>query len=661
MRTSTYLLALVLLIGIGLSAKAHEGIFFVKTVGNNADIYYMPDSDNPSYLRQLTFHSGIDNHPDVYINPLAPFDTVIVWSSDRDGNFELYMGTLPDLEATATRLTTNTYPDRHPHFSSNGTSIIYTAKYNTEPSIVCPKDQCSIPVSEPCGEFEGIRILSLNTLGIVDLDFRNMPILGGGTWPNLFSTWVGHPSFNADESKLLFSAALDEDGSDWEVYSVDFTAPNTLSNLTQVTLGTVYPENPNPISMSAGAKFMENDSKIIYSSTRTPLGNSQLFVIPAGSVAVPVSPVNQLTWHYGNDYVPEQLEDGDLLFTSDLGPNNICAPPDSGATNDLDIVVMQPDGSGRTNLTNNDLNNEMQLLGDEVSWFCGIKPNLSECTVFPKTWNICWFREVYRMATMPTYQPNFPHRELYPIFFNIVNNYLLQSDPAYHNALGAAMEMYDLPCDHNWQNVSSWWIIPSMFAKWNTNLPANPALDLPPNKSHVNNAPIIFEWTPGQQSETFGMEVDDDPGFASPIIQQSGLNQPQYIGSLPSGLYYWRASATNSSGTVWSTVWYFTADDPAGMMTMDNRAASGLGLTVQPNPFSDRTVLELSLPQATELTLAVYDATGRQVQELLHRTIAAGVHRLNFDAQQLPAGNYFCTLTTAEGQSQSQKLTVLKQ
>ena len=27
---------------------------------------------------------------------------------------------------------------------------------------------------------------------------------------------------------------------------------------------------------------------------------------------------------------------------------------------------------------------EMLLIGDEVSWFCGLSPNLSECTYIPK-------------------------------------------------------------------------------------------------------------------------------------------------------------------------------------------------------------------------------------------------------------------------------------
>jgi Tol biopolymer transport system component len=652
-------LAALLLLLSALATQAHEGIFFVKTVANNADIYYMPDDENPSNVVRLTTHAGIDNHPDVYIMTTPPYDTVVVWSTDRDGNFELYMGTLPDLEATATRLTNNTYPDRHPHFSANGTRIIYTAKYNFEPSTVCPKDECSIPVSAPCGWYEGMRILVLNSLTIYDLDFRNMPITGGGTWPNLFSTWVGHPCFSQDESKLLFSAALDEAGSDWEVYSVDFTSPNILSNLTQITKGSLYPANPNPIPMSAGATFIDNDTKILYSSTRTPLGNSQLFIIPATSVAAPVSPMNQLTWHYGNDYVPEQLEDGTILYTSDLGPNNICPPPDSGATDDLDLWLINPNGTGWQNLTDNDLNNEQQLIGDEVSWFCGVKPNLSECTVFPKAWNVCWFREVKMMAESPTYMPDFPHRNLYPIFYNTVCNYIYQHDPLYYQQLQQALLTYDIPCTHSWLTVPSWWIIPSMFEKWDHNLPASPALVLPPNKSTINNAPILHTWTLLEEAQTYGIEIDDDPSFQTPIVQLSGLLTPQYTGSLPNGLYYWRASATNTYGTTWSTVWYFTVDITIGIETLNTQAAKELKLNLQPNPFSNETTIQIALPQSGEVKLLVFDAQGKSVQTILQQNMPAGIQQIRWNAQHLPAGKYFCKLETA-GNSVTKKIVITR-
>jgi len=565
MRTFTRLIVVVTLTVCCNLSIAQPRMMFVKNVSNNADIYFTPDVNTPGIIRQLTNDSGIDNHPDFHIMTVPPYDTVVVWSSNRTGNFEIYIGMLPDLESPPpTQLTFNNYSDRHPHLSEDGQWIVCTGKYRFEPATVCPKSECSVPVNEPCGWYEGLHIINVSTGTIYELDLRNMAITGGGTWPSTFDTWIGHPSFNESGTKILFSAAVDPGGTSWEVYTVDFLAPNTISNLTRVTQGTDYPSNPNPIQMSAGAHFASGETEIIYSSTRTPLGNSQIFRVAASSVNATVNPLNQLTWNYGNDYVPEELSDGTISMTSDLGPM-MCAPPDTGASMDLDLMRIDPDGGGRTNLTNNDYNDEMLLIGDEVSWFCGIKPNLSECTYYPKYWNICWWKELYRMGTDPDYLPSFPKRNQYTQEWQNIQNYLSYHDPVYLQSIMDAMTLNWSTCEVSWMNVLSWWTIPTHFLKWDPLLPANPALVSPSNGA-VNGAAITpLDWTDVSGATSYGIEIDATPSFTSPAIHLMGLPMSQFEMPLPAGKYYWRASATNGSGTSWSTVNYFTVAPPMAM------------------------------------------------------------------------------------------------
>jgi hypothetical protein len=567
--THVFIALLMLLMNIDLNAQMRA---FVKQVGDNADLYYMPDIDNPADTRRLTFNNAIDNHPTMRIMTTPPFDTVVVWSSNRSGTFELYRGTLPYLELTIVQLTFNGYSDRHPHFSHDGQWLVYTSKYRFEPSVVCPKSECSIPVSEPCGWYEGLHIMNMTTFTIFEIDLRNMPITGGGNWPATFDTWVGHPSFSHMDDRIIFSAALDANGSDWEVYSVAIAFPYTISNLTRHTQGTLYPAGPNPIQMSAGAHYASMDMEIIYSSTRTPLGNSQLFVIPASSVNTQVNPANQLDFHYANDYVPDQLSDGRFFFTSDQGPNPACAPPDTAATDDLDMFLINQDGSGRTNVTDNNLDDEMALIGDEVSWFCGIKPNLSECTVYPKIWNICWFREFFRMGTDPLYMPTFPKRVQYTQAWQNVSSYMMQYHPAYWGQMMQAMLQYVSDCNLSWMEVPSYWILPGIMEKWDSQLPANPALITPPNGiTFAPPAMVPFSWTPIPGATQYGLQISLTPDFLTPIQNIPGLPNPQCVLTLPQGFFYWRASATNPHGTSWSTVNYMNITNaPPPVLTLQN-------------------------------------------------------------------------------------------
>ncbi|MFH1161422.1 MAG: hypothetical protein V1733_10820 [bacterium] len=267
--------------------------------------------------------------------------------------------------------------------------------------------------------------------------------------------------------------------------------------------------------------------------------------------------MNQITWNYGNDYVPEELSDGRISITSDLG-HMTCPPPTEGASTDLDVMLINQDGSGRINLTNNDSNDEMLLIGDEVSWFCGIKPNLSECTYYPKNWNICWWKEFYRMGTDPTYLPTFPKRDQYTQAWQNVTSWFNIHDPQYMASIMSAMTTYWNQCESSWLNVQSWWIVPSIYQKWDPSLPANPALVLPLNGSFSGTPAINFDWTDIPGATSYGIEIDQTPTFTVPLVSQFGLLASQYITTFPSpGTYYWRASATNASGSSWSTVNYF--------------------------------------------------------------------------------------------------------
>lgn len=60
-----------------------------------------------------------------------------------------------------------------------------------------------------------------------------------------------------------------------------------------------------------------------------------------------------------------------------------------------------------------------------------------------------------------------------------------------------------------------------------------------------------------------------------------------------------------------------------------------------PNPFNPSTTISFYLPQPEEVTLSVYDITGRQVTTLIDRPMNAGSHTQTFNASSLSSGMYF--------------------
>lgn len=72
-----------------------------------------------------------------------------------------------------------------------------------------------------------------------------------------------------------------------------------------------------------------------------------------------------------------------------------------------------------------------------------------------------------------------------------------------------------------------------------------------------------------------------------------------------------------------------------------------------PNPFHGQTTLRFALPEATEVTLSVYDVRGRKVATLVEEELPAGTHDITWqgrgrNGQALASGLYFARLDAGE-------------
>jgi hypothetical protein len=80
-------------------------------------------------------------------------------------------------------------------------------------------------------------------------------------------------------------------------------------------------------------------------------------------------------------------------------------------------------------------------------------------------------------------------------------------------------------------------------------------------------------------------------------------------------------------------------------------------LAAGPSPARGRTVISYSLPRVGDMSLVVYDVTGRPVQALASGRRAAGRYTVTWNASGAAAGIYFCTLESG-GRSTSRKIVL---
>lgn len=559
-------------------------VYYVGNGGSwiNWDIYSYDISTGIE--TRLTFNEAIDNHPSV-----SHYDTVqLAFSSTRDGGeFDIYVADVNDIDNTAVRLTfNNDYPDRHPHWHPNGDLIIYTSKDRPVTTEKILATECSEPIiTYETRYYEGINIIDLNDPGtVIPIDITTA--WDHNTYPDIWifgdSTYVGHPSFSHQGNVMVFTAAIDGQGKNWEVYTVGFDPINKgliPNSLVRVTHGPNV--GSNPIKVSGGATFSIDDSEIIFNSSRITGGNSQIFSVPANSNNLVLHETYRRTWHHGNDYVPEPLENGDLIITSDLGDLTICnCDEEPGATDDLDVILLERDDYESRTILGDDDSQQTLLLADEVSWFCGLKPNLSQCTFLPRVMNVesLWL-EMH------------PYELLFP---DLLAGY---GDDYVDNA----MELYDLGGYNMFYYL----------------------LDHEPSM-------LDFIYDDMTQLWTYFPGWDDHEELGNWLNSTAQLRMKKYV--VPSIMY--GVGLGDSCGFV-DTLTGIQEQVAGKYFILEQNA---------PNPFSQNTTIAYELIENGHVQLVVYDVLGKKVATLVDKQQTKGKYSIDFKSGSLKEGIYFYSM-----------------
>ena len=79
-----------------------------------------------------------------------------------------------------------------------------------------------------------------------------------------------------------------------------------------------------------------------------------------------------------------------------------------------------------------------------------------------------------------------------------------------------------------------------------------------------------------------------------------------------------------------------------------------------PNPFNSTTRIAFGLPEAAQISVSLYDISGRLVTELVNGTVNAGNHTLVWDANAAPAGIYMVRMEADNGFKSIRKVMLVK-
>ena len=125
------------------------------------------------------------------------------------------------------------------------------------------------------------------------------------------------------------------------------------------------------------------------------------------------------------------------------------------------------------------------------------------------------------------------------------------------------------------------------------------------------------------------------------------------------------AMSKNNNDNAWQTpsVWSHTYTgryDGNILSTEDDLIATTFALERNyPNPFNPTTTIQYSLGLAGPTKLMIYDVLGRELVKLVDEYRPAGVHKVTWNASNMPSGVYFYRLESANF-ARTQKMILMK-
>ena len=174
-----------------------------------------------------------------------------------------------------------------------------------------------------------------------------------------------------------------------------------------------------------------------------------------------------------------------------------------------------------------------------------------------------------------------------------------------------------------------------------------------------DNNKVTLNWKTATESENYGFEIQRKMGNTD----WTKIGFVQGAGNSNSEKNYSFTDKDIAQGKIQYRLKQFDIDGQfsySNIVEVNSAVAIDFSLSQNyPNPFNPSTTINYSIPNASRVTLTVYDVTGRQVATLVDEVKEAGKYSHNFNASGLASGVYYYKVVAGKF-TESRKMLLVK-
>ncbi len=178
--------------------------------------------------------------------------------------------------------------------------------------------------------------------------------------------------------------------------------------------------------------------------------------------------------------------------------------------------------------------------------------------------------------------------------------------------------------------------------------------------ANVNKNNVTLNWSTNSETNNHGFDIEralvnSNEWVKAGNVEGNGTTTEtrkySFTERLSSGHYTYRLKQIDFNGGVN----YHTLNNEVIVGLPSNYALS----QNYPNPFNPTTKIDFELPQDGNISIILYDISGREVSKLVNEVKAAGYYTVQLNASNLASGMYFYRITAGNFVS-TKKMVVLK-